>query len=130
MRISSLLSMSGVVFALAMLPAEAQDSNRKLVKSGVDEVMGRKVSMCVDQNSIVKSANGFVQFDTLLDCAVDEVLIRVEYVNCNQDMSGEKIVTKSVPYSKGGAYDWTKARKESTLSISLAGQSAKFVCHK
>jgi hypothetical protein len=84
----------------------------------------------VDQNSIVKSANGFVQFETSLNCCGADDTIIVEYVNCNQDMSREKIITKSSPYRKDGAYDWTKIREISSVSISLASQSAKFVCHK
>jgi hypothetical protein len=60
MKISSSLFISAVVFALTVLPASAQVSNRKWVKSGVDEQLGMKLSICVDQNSIVKGANGFV----------------------------------------------------------------------
>jgi hypothetical protein len=126
MMTAIILLTAWVALALATLPAWAQGSNHKWVKSGTDTGLGFVI--CVDQNNIVKDANGHTQFEALLSC-VGEIIITID-VDCNQDMSGKDITMKSFPYSTDGTYDWAKIKGESTKNSSLLGQSAKFVCNK
>ena len=115
-----------IVVTLALFtPAWAQESNHKWVQSGIDN----GVVDCVDQNSIVKNADGTTQYDELVFCEGADAMMRVNIVDCNQDMSGKELVIKGRPYNPGkdGKYHWGD---EHTDSTSLSGQSAKFVCHK
>jgi hypothetical protein len=114
-----------VAFALAAVPAAAQASNRKWVQSGKEDPYG---TICVDQNSIVKRADGLTQYDDR-GCEGKDDEIRVSFINCNEDMSGAKFMIKSRPYNAGknGKYNWSELNTDST---SMSGQSAKFVCHK
>jgi hypothetical protein len=110
----------------AASPVLAQAPNHNWEKAGTDPTYG--VDICVDRNSVIKSADGYVQFEMLLGCAGPDNQIFVEYVNCNEDMTGNTLVTKSYPYNESGSYDWATRQVEDTKSASLAAQSAKFVC--
>lgn len=111
---------------LAAPPALAQVPAHDWVKAGTDPTYG--MDICVDRNSVIKSADGYVQFEMLLGCAGPDNLIFVEYVNCNEDMTGNTLVTKSYPYNERSSYNWATRQVEDTKSASLAAQSAKFVC--
>jgi hypothetical protein len=113
-------------FALGSLPASAQTSNRNWVKSGTEGAL----TICVDQNSIVKRADGLTQYVMDLFCRGKNInLLRVEAVNCDQDMSGQNFPMQGRPFppNEDGSYEFAAY---STKSCSLAGQTAKFVCKK
>jgi hypothetical protein len=115
-----------LALALGSLPASAQNSNRKWVKSGTEGAL----TMCVDENSIVKRADGLTQFVMDLFCkGKNNNLLRVEAVNCDQDMSGQNFPMQGRPFppDEDGSYEFATA---STKSCSPAGQTAKFVCKK
>ena len=111
--------------ALSTLPASAQGSNHKWIQSGTENGLVD----CVDQNSIVKNADGTIQYEELYFCKGADDDIRVNIVNCNQDMSGKQIIIRGRPYNPGkdGKYYFGD---EPTDSTTMPGQSAKFVCHK
>jgi hypothetical protein len=114
-----------VAFGLASMPARAQKSDHNWVQSGT----ANGLVDCVDENNIVKNADGTTQYEELVFCEGEDAIIRVNIVDCNQDMSGAEIAMKGRPYNPGkdGKYHWGE---EKTNSSSLSGQSAKFVCHK
>lgn len=115
-----------LAFALGLQPVSAQNSDRKWVKSGTEGAF----TICVDQNSIVKRADGLTQYVIDVFCRGKNInLLRVEAVNCNQDMSGQNFPIQGRPFppDDDGSY---KFATSSTKSCSLSGQTAKFVCKK
>jgi hypothetical protein len=80
--------------------------------------LGRKWSQLIDH-----------RIDGVVFCEGDDAMIRVNIVDCNQDMSGKEVVIRGRPYNPGkdGEYHWGD---EHTDSTSLSAQSAKFVCNK
>src|ERR1700688_3133227 len=116
-----------IILALALItpPAWAQGSNRKWVKSGTEDAL----VICVDLNSIVKRADGLTQYVIQLFCDGADNTLRMEAVQCNQDMSRQEFPMQGRPFlpSKDGSYVFANYN---TKSCSLAAQTAKFVCKK
>lgn len=113
------------MFALGALPASAQ-TNRNWVKSGTEGAH----TICVDLNSIKKRADGLTQFVTQMWCKDrKDDFLRVEAVQCNQDMSRQTFPMQGRPFlpDEDGTYEFGKT---DTKSCSLSGQTAKFVCKK
>lgn len=134
MKLSMPLCAAAFAFAWLLPPAVAAPADRNWVQSGSQGALKE----CVDQNSVVKRPDGYTQYDELTFCQARDIahevdprpnltdMIRVNRVRCDQDMSGENILMKGVPYSP--PQHW--GEEVATLTKSLAGQTAKFVCQK
>jgi hypothetical protein len=125
----SIIAIAAALTTTLAHPALAQAPKRNWVKSGTDPTM-YGMEECVDRNSIAKNADGYTQFEMGMGCAGPDNQIFVGYVNCNQDTTGTHLVMKSYPYNKSGTYNWAARSAMNTISASLFGQSAKFVCAK
>jgi hypothetical protein len=91
--------------------------------------------LCIDQNSIVKRAGGFTQYEQLALCEPaksyippDDWLMVFE-IQCDQDMSGDHFAVKerTAKPGKDGQYGWTEDDLDSRSAGALF---AKYVCHK
>ena len=136
--LASVLSASATLAGSSLRRDAAAASTRNWVQSGT----ARGFVECVDTNSIVKRPDGYTQYDELTFCEAKDIalepdprsnlndMIRVNRVRCDQDMSGENILIKGIPYSPPvhGKYDW--GEEIATVAKSMAGQTAKFVCQK
>lgn len=128
-----LLPLSATVVALSwLLPSTvAGASNRNWVQSGSED----GITECIDQNSVTKYADGYTQYQELMLCDKSDTSnnsVQVQAVRCDEDMSGATFVMRTRPLvprhpPKDGAVHWANLDVQ---SVSLAGQSAKFVCKK
>jgi hypothetical protein len=127
----------GLVFVLVPLSVYSQEVTHKWVKSATDQTTVG-LYQCIDQNSIVKLADGRIQFQTATSlndaqtCEGErESDISVTNLDCNGDMSGDTAIDKEQPFRKDGIYNWTD-RKDGPILIynSMQGQTDRFVCHK
>jgi len=114
-------------------PGWAQGTGPKWVKaSGKDAQTG--LTICVDQTSIVKSADGRVQFaNALCEMTAEQMSdsdMAVTEVNCNENMSGKTVTMKELPYRRDGVYNWAQRKEINPSGTSLSAQAARFVCHK
>src|SRR5258707_268745 len=93
-----------------------QSPTHEWVKAGTEGAL----VICVDQNSIVKRADGLTQYVTQLFCRGPDGTLRVEAVRCDQDMSGQNFPMQGRPFSpdNDGSY---KFAASSTKSCSLSG---------
>lgn len=127
----------GVALVLVPLSAYSHATSHKWIKSGTEETAGLFYE-CVDQNSIVKLADGRTQFETatslnaLQTCeGENERTILVMNVNCNEIKSGGTAMVKGQPIRTDGKYNWA-AREETSVgtSGSTEDQTVRFVCHE